>query len=322
MNKTMITIILLVSSLLLVGCGSQEQDWQVLLSDSSKAAEHKLARLEININNGLVSNTRLLAFYADAVRQKRPELKEIIDALAQDSSPRGPIFQGLLSRLRDAKAAVPSAPDQGEAAVQAVWSELELISGAADPALYNMMLTDPINVLADMSDGRLARVAAMSKEASLQANGAANMGPGDQLIGNPNYGSWQTDSSGNSMWQWFGMYMMFNSLFNRPVYYGDWASRRNYSYYNDFGRSHFTSPGQRQKQNTVNTQAKSKFKQAGKSFNSPYAKTRAGASGRVIKPTSTPSASSFKSSYQKSRGATSSARSGATRTFRSSRSGK
>lgn len=324
MNKAIVAVILIISGFILTGCGSQEQDWQALLSDSAKKAEHKLIRLETNINNGLVSNTQLLAFYADAVRRYRPELSEIVDVLAQDRDARGPVFQGLSARLRDAKTAIPSASTQGEAVVQALWSEFELISGAADPALFNMMLTDPINVLADMSEGRLARVAAMSKEATLQANATSSAGPGDQLVGNPNYGSWQSDGSGNSVWQWIGMYAVFNSMLNRPTYYGDWASRRNYSYYNDHGRSHYTSPGQRQKQSAVNEQAKSKFQKAGKTFNSPYARTRTGASGRVIKPTSMPTTSSFKSSYQRSSSTSSmsSTRNATTRTFRSSRGGK
>lgn len=324
MNKAIVAVILLITGFTLVGCGSQEQDWQALLSESAKKSEHKLIRLETSINNGLVGNTQLLAFYADAVRRQRPELSEIVDVLAKDKDARGPIFQGLSARLSNAKAAIPSASSQGEAVVQDLWSEFELISGAADPALFNMMLTDPINVLADMSEGRLARVAAMSKEATLQANATSTVGPGDQLVGNPNYGSWQTDSSGSSVWQWIGMYALFNSMFNRPTYYGDWASRRNYSYYNDHGRSHYTSPTQRQKQNIVNEQAKSKFQKAGKTFNSPYARTRTGASGRVIKPSSMPTSSGFKSSYQRSSSSSgmSSTRSSTNRTSRSFSGGK
>ena len=67
-----------------------------------------------------------------------------------------------------------------------------------------MMLTDPINTLADMSDGKLGRVEAMSKEAEMQANGTEESGPGSQLVGNPHYGQWQNNSSGQSVWAWYG----------------------------------------------------------------------------------------------------------------------
>ena len=54
-------------------------------------------------------------------------------------------------------------------------------------------------MLADMSNGSLARVGAISQKAEGE-------GVGNQMVGNPNYGNWQTNSSGISFWQWYGMY--------------------------------------------------------------------------------------------------------------------
>ena len=43
------------------------------------------------------------------------------------------------------------------------------------------MLSDPLNAIADMSDGALARINAMSKASELLANGAEDFGAGSQF---------------------------------------------------------------------------------------------------------------------------------------------
>jgi len=318
MTKVISKAVLLLSVLALAACTSQEQEWQTFLSKSITSSDTAVKHLQRQIDTGLVKNTKLLENYANYLRQAKPELGEIIDALALDAKSSGPIFQGLVARLAKAKAFAVASPQQGKEAVEEVWAELDLIKNAASPAIYGMMLTDPLNVLADMSNGQLGRVEAMSKEAAAQANGAADMGAGSQLVGNPTYGSWSSGSGGNSFWVWYGQYALFSSLFRSPIYYGGWAGGRNYSYYHDYGRSHYTSPSQRKAQNTVNKQAKSKFQQSGKSFKSPYAKTKTGAARTVSKPRSSSRSGGFKSAYAKS----SSARSSASRTSRSSRRGK
>ncbi len=317
MNKTLQVVLLLSSVLVITGCTSQQEEWQLFLDESYRNADNALRRLDKHINSGLIKNTQLLTVYADVVREQKPEYKKIVDVLELDAGTAGPIFQGLKSRLKEAKTNSRFAPDRGEAAVKEVWNELDLITAAANPDIYGMMLTDPINVLADMSDGQLARVAAMSKEASRQANQTTDMGAGSQLVGNPHYGNWRTDSHGNSFWAWYGKYALFSSLFLRPHYYGSWASGRNYSYYHDYGRSHYTSPAQFKSQSSVNSQSRTKFQKSGKSFQSPYAKTRSGVSATAPKPKAR-SSSSFNSRFQKS----SSARSSSSRTSRSSSGGK
>lgn len=318
MHKASFFCIVLFGLILCSGCTSQEDEWRAFLNEEFNDASNAIGNLERKINNGSIRNVKLLEEYADVVREQKPELSEIIDTLSLDATTAGPIFQGLLSRLNDAKLEIKTAPAQGEAAVQKIWSELELIVGAANPEIFGMMLTDPINVLADMSDGRLPRVEAMSKEASLQANRVSEMGPGSQLVGNPHYGQWKTDSNGDSFWEWYGKYALFRSLFLGPVFYDSWAMGRNYSYYHDYGRSHYTSPGQFRSQAEVNNRAKSKFQKSGQSFQSPYAKTKTGAAGSVKAPRTKPSSANFKSQYQHS----SSARSGLGRTSRSSSGGK
>jgi len=56
--------------------------------------------------------------------------------------------------------------------------------------------------------------------------------PGYQYVGNPKYGQWQTDHSGNSFWAFYGKYAMFSHLFglgSRTIYRNDWDDYRRYS---------------------------------------------------------------------------------------------
>ncbi|HHJ21227.1 MAG TPA: hypothetical protein ENJ84_15590 [Gammaproteobacteria bacterium] len=327
-------MLLVVLLAVLSGCSSKQDEWQQMLQEASSRADRAVSNLEKQISNGGIRNTRLLSRYADVVRKQKPEMGEIVDALAEDATLKGPILKGLKSRLETARQDAKSAPAQGQAAVENTWNELNRITSAAAPDVYGMMLTDPINVLADMSDGRLARVSAMSKEASALANQSGDQGVGGQLVGNPNYGHWQQDSSGNSFWAWYGQYALLSSLFRGPVSYGGWAGRRDYSYYNDYGRDAYTSPSQRREQNTVRQQTEKKFKREGKTFRSPYAKTRTGGASGIKKPVirnnrsfksaSKKSSGSFKSPYKSSSKSStlSSSRSSSYRTSRSFGGGK
>jgi hypothetical protein len=72
---------------------------------------------------------------------------------------------------------------------------------------------------------------------------------GYRYVGNPTYGQWRTDSSGNSFWAFYGKYAFFSSIFshtfNRPIYrnyYDSYttahsAGRPYFGYGNRFGTS-------------------------------------------------------------------------------------
>ena len=48
--------------------------------------------------------------------------------------------------------------------------------------------------------------------------------PGYEYVGDPRYGRWRTDSSGNRMWEFFAGYAMLNMMMgNRPVYYNNYT---------------------------------------------------------------------------------------------------
>jgi hypothetical protein len=53
--------------------------------------------------------------------------------------------------------------------------------------------------------------------------------PGYQYAGNPRYGQWRQDASGNSFWEFAGKYAVLSAIFNmanRPIYRNDWDGYR------------------------------------------------------------------------------------------------
>lgn len=267
-------ILVLCQYTLLVGCSSEQDKWQQQLDQQVLATETKLIRLKKHIDSNHIANVGVLKQYASVIRQSKPDVGQLADALAQDATTQGPTIRSLESRLSDAKSDIPTAVGIGYESVNKVYQELSAIETAANPDTYGMLLSDPINVLADMSDGSLARVAAMSRDASARINDADDYGAGSQLVGNPQYGSWNSGGSGGSFWQWYGQYAFFSSMFHRPIYYSSWGRHRDYSYYHDYGRSAYTSPAQRRSQQSIERRTKDRFSRSGRTFNSPYAKTK------------------------------------------------
>ena len=99
---------------------------------------------------------------------------------------------------------------------------------------------------------------------------------------------------------------MFSALSPRSIYYDRWSSRRDYSYYSDYGRNRYTSPGQAKTQNDLATKTKKQFANKG-GFKSPYAKSKTGASSMSTASRQAKKATSFsgKSSFSKTKAASS-----------------
>lgn len=264
---------LFVSLILLSGCTSQEERWSRELEALQRESARQLERLESHLALGHLRNAGLLTLYAQHIKATRPEMAEIADALARDATSKGPLFQGLKARLEDAGAQIKTTPARGEAAVNELAGELQSIQTAAKPDVFNAALSDPVNVLADMSGGELGHVEATAAEALQQSRNVKDFGAGSQLIGNPNYGHWQQRSDGTSFWEFYGMYALLSNL-TRPIFYDDWARHRRYSYYSDYGWNNYQSPRQRQTAAQTFERTKQKFARQGKTFESPYAKYR------------------------------------------------
>jgi len=257
--------------LLLSACGDPIKEQ---VTQQIPLTEQRIELLAQALANGQVRNANLMAEYGQRLLQDRPSYKPLIDEFLKDTGTQGPMFRALVDRLNTVK----NQPQMFNNS-QAIYDELLNLYQAADPVLYSDALSDPLNVLADMSQGTLPRVNALSKEQSLAANKAQDFGTGEQLIGNPAYGNWTTGSNGMSFWAWYGMYSMMGDLFgSRRTSYNDWGRSRNYSYYNDYGRKRYSSPSQLSKQTDLDTRTKKSFESRGQKYTSAYSKNRTGAS--------------------------------------------
>ncbi|QQX79476.1 hypothetical protein JK628_18400 [Shewanella sp. KX20019] len=318
MAGMLIRVLTVIMALSLAGCGDDRPEQ---IAKYQQLTQQRLETLSTMLNDGQVRNANLLQQYTRVLSQQKPDLAPLLNELVTDATNRGPMFTSLTRRSTEAQNAANFVDIDQQLA------EVENLYQAADPSLYNDMLSDPLNVVADMSDGTLARVNSISREAAALANGSEDFGAGSQLVGNPSYGNWQTGSNGMSIWAWYGMYSMFSNLTRGPIGYDRWSSRRNYSYYNDVGRYRYTSPKQARAQTQTYERTKKQYSSQGKRFDSPYAKSRTGSTSLSRQSTSTPKASStgrtaskskFRSNYSKD----SSFRNSSSRTTRGVRRGK
>ena len=313
-------VMLVITIFLLSACGDpiKEQALQQL-----PITEQRVAQLGDALKSGQVRNAILIQQYAQKVSVQKPELSSLVNELKKDASIQGPMYLALLDRVNTAK----NQP-QMFASSQALYDELLNIYQAADPVLYSDALSDPLNVLADMSDGQLPRINSLSKLQSQQANNSQDFGTGEQLIGNPSYGNWQTGSNGMSFWAWYGMYSMIGNLGGSRANYNDWGRSRNYSYYNDYGRTRYSSPSQLNNQTKLDQRTKKSFASRGQKYSSPYSKNRTGSSSLSSKSkTAQTSANRFRSNTVKkssyaSKNKSSSFRNSNTNTSRGFRRGK
>lgn len=260
---------LLFALLFLSGCSDP---YIAQIAQQTPLTEQRIALLDKALNEGNVRNANLIKQYSQKMLTLKPELSPLINEFKKDATSQGPLFKSLTDRLETVKK-----NPQMFSSKEAIYQELQNIYQAADPVLYSDALSDPLNVLADMSDGALPRVNALSKSQSQKMNNAQDFGTGEQLIGNPNYGQWSTGSNGMSFWAWYGMYSMMNN-FMGPASYNSWGRNRNYSYYHDYGRTRYSSPSQLSRQNKLETRTRKSFANKGQGFTSAYSKNRTGAS--------------------------------------------
>ncbi|MCG9697560.1 hypothetical protein [Shewanella sp. Isolate11] len=318
MAATLMRVFTLLLILTLSGCGDDRPE---KIAKFQQLAQERVSTLGKMLDNGEIRNANLLKQYSNILEGQKSDLRPLLQELAKDGSSQGPMYLSLQRRLSEL------GNGNNFVDLDQQLDEAQNLYQAADPSLFNDMLSDPVNVVADMSDGALARVNSISREAAVLANGAEDFGAGSQLVGNPSYGSWQTGSNGMSFWAWYGMYSMFSNMVRGPVYYDRWSSRRNYSYYNDVGRYRYTSPKQARAQNQTFERTQKQFNSQGKRFSSPYAKSRAGSTSLSRQSASVPKSSSvgkassgskFRSNYSKN----SNFRNSGSRTTRGVRRGK
>jgi len=243
--------LLLPPLLLLQGCGNRYAEE---VKQHHVSATKQMAQLKQQLDSKQLSNALLVQTYADTLSETQPTLAPIAAALKKDASTNGNIYQNFVTRLK----AVNQNPER-EADYRLAIEELSSIAVGSDPVVFNDSLLDQVNTLADLSQGKLARINVPMGEAAQNLKNGQGAVPGSYLVGNPNYGSFKQDSSGNSFWEWYGMYAMFSSVMGifgsgyhqGPVYASDWYRQPRYSYYNDYGRNSYGSSQAQQSWNTT-----------------------------------------------------------------------
>ena len=288
---------------ILSGCTSEAEKSLKLVNSQLPRVEEAIKGLKAHLINNRLSNANTLKSYATQLAAAKPELTELTEALALEATPEGALFKSLPDRLWALRLSIPKTSDDPKL-VQAAATTLREVYFAALPEEFDRALADPINVLADLSEGQLRRVDSVTVDAESRLN-PTTMARGTQLIGNPHYGEWRSDSSGRSIWSWYIQYSLMRQLLGgNDYYYGSWAAGRRYSYYHDYGRGHYTSSKQRTQAKSVENRARQKFAQTGNAFQSPYDRRRGGATRRVTQAKSsfrTPSASTRARSTMSSR---------------------
>jgi len=267
---------ILIAVFALAGCGGNDREYRILQAHIQQTQD-KIESLRTHLEANRLSNAIRLNHYSRIIAANNPSLKELADTLALEGTPNGLLFASLNERLDELKLTV-SASDVDIQTIRTASATARSLYSASLDDEFNRALADPVNVLADLSQGQLPR----SDAISAQSETGVGLEPGTQLVGNPTYGQWQSNASGGSFWVWYGQYALLrNVLGGRQYGYSDWSRDRRYSYYHDYGRGNYTSPKQASNQRNTENRAKQKFAREGKSFTSPYARTRNGASLRV-----------------------------------------
>ena len=301
LSRTTLLVLLLC---VLGACTSQDDKWLKALQENYRLTEQATHKLGLHLDTGHLKNAELLKSYAQVALEGNPASKPIITTLASNASTDGPMYKGLIQRLNDINKSLQVFENAGKSLsqeqVKSVSSELHSIAIAARVSNFDSMLIDPINVIAGMSGGKLAKVSELAyegaiNESSTLTNESSTAPVGSELVGNPTYGSWQTDSSGSSFWAFYGQYALLSRLFDRPVYYDHWSRSRRPSYYHDYGRDYYSSPKQKANAKQADTRTRKQFNKSGKRFQSPYAKKVASNKRSTLSRLSKPS--KFNSSY-------------------------
>jgi len=281
MKKLLILAVLLPMTLGLVACSDPNQK---RIEALTSIIEENIRTLESKIKSKDLRNIKILDQYIQKAHQIKPEHKELIDILTIDATVENPNFKQFKERFQKA-----SSLNSKEEKV----AELTSLSNATDSEIYNEMLIDTINVIADLTDGQLPKLESSSSGSKTK--------PGSHLVGNPAYGSWGTQN-GQSFWVWYGQYRLFSDLFFGPHYYHSWYYNRPWSYYHDYGRGIYGGRNINRQYDSLRQTNDRQLKQYGKRTGrnpSSYAKR---ANSRFIPSSSTTRAksSAYSTSYRNS----------------------
>ncbi len=217
--------------LLVLALGACGESLEEQVGSSHKTVAGALDQLAQKLDGGQIYNANLIKQYAKIVATKQPDVAEVANELAKEGTRNSLAYKALSDRLGkiDLKPA-------DEPAANKSLDQLRRLTAAADPEVYDDSLIDVVNVLADLSQGLLARLHVP------ETNKTSEKGAADRLVGNPAYGQWRSGPSGLT-WFFLGRYSSFGGPFygGGAYRYDSWYRGRSWSYYNDVGRNYYGS---------------------------------------------------------------------------------
>lgn len=235
-NQFISFFLLLCTMLIVSGCSDPEFE---KAENALKESTEEVSRLERSLQTRavrVIPNLTYLKQYAEVVKQVDPVLKPIAATLEAEGSTSGAMFSLLKSRLTSAQRKFEIEASSSRDSSLYVAREAVAITQAAKPDVFNDSLVDVINVLADMSKGKLPKLA-------FGETADKSMPPTQHLVGNPAYGSWRHNGTGNNIWAWYGQYRLFSDVLgwgnNYRFNQDSWYRSRSGSYYGDVGRHYY-----------------------------------------------------------------------------------
>lgn len=227
-HTAMHTISVLVAiALVTSGCLGPSLEEQI--TQAHQEVRERYSDLGNEIDSGSILNAVLVKQYAVTVERDQPDVAEIARELAREGTSDGRSYRMIGERIKAVKTKVTSSTGANEAI-----EELNRIVPIITAPVYNDSLVDVVNVLAELSKGKLAKMNVPPDEQSSK-HGAA-----ERLVGNPAYGEWRQGPSGLT-WFFLGSMSNFGGRFysHRGYGYDDWYERRRWSYYSDVGRNYY-----------------------------------------------------------------------------------
>jgi len=219
----------------LVACGNDSQVARVDVVDTQLSS----AKSSLNVLKGNLSPTKvqlpnalLLLKYRDAVVKLNPEFAEVANLVAKEATPNATAIANKEKELKEITISYAAGDKNQKSAMmqKSLEKALRIKTFASD---YNNILIDSVNVVAGLSNGKLAKIEQPTRDASTVDK------PMSEYVGNPNYGHWKQDSSGNSTWQWIAMYAMFSNMNHQPYYRSSYYSHYGgYSYFDRYSSSY------------------------------------------------------------------------------------
>ncbi|WP_435102807.1 hypothetical protein [Arhodomonas sp. AD133] len=175
----------LIAALLLVaGCGND------VVGKKAAQIDAEIEVLNADLHGGELLYATLLEGYANWVIRHRPEHADFARGALARTRAGNAFIRQLKQRLRQIPDRYRSTNGQMDA----------LYAVEADVRNYEAELRDNANTLAAFSDGELPEVPPLERLTA------------EELRGNPAFGEYREDASGNSFWAWYGQYALFSAL--------------------------------------------------------------------------------------------------------------